>query len=712
MDRTVASKFVREHLDKHGLKDWKVKITTDIKQSFLGLTVYKDKTIIINAHHVDIHPDEECKDTFLHEVAHALTPGHKHDAVWQDKAKELGARPTVCSHLEIPEHVIDAIRSGEMVEMTIEEETYVVKRPKFTITRLQDKCPECGKVAEEIFAIETTLPSGDVVKLITLKCFHIIKKIIPRGTPFEKMVSNDWQDAIKGCKHKFVKHKCIHCNEYCLMDFQVKGAQSAEKGLSIQKGFGIFDDMGLGKTVQALAIVRYHLEYTPTLYAVKSAIKFNWFKQINRWLGPLFMPQIIQTSKDFLIPNLRSYIISYDLLKRFPREKIEKLNIKLVVLDECQQIKNVDSARTQEVRKLVSNPTCKVLALSGTPWKNKGSEFFPVLNIMDPIKFPKYQGFLDRWVDFQWVGDKKKMGGIRNITKFKEYTDALIIRREFNEVIDEFPDINRMKLPVLLDDLSQSSYDDEVSEFVKWYNEAVIGGEEDSLNGLEMLAKMSRMRHITGLAKIPATLGFVEEFVEDTDKKLVIFHHHIDVGNIMYDSLTNTNKNTNPDYYELAQTLVDENIEVMKLDATKSDGERFTIGENFNSCKRAILIGSTIASGEGIDLQTCADCVMHERQWNPQNEDQAAPGRFRRIGQKSSVINISFAEAEGTIDEHFDAIVEQKRKYFHSVMNKSDMPSWDQNEIGKQLAELIVNKHKQKNKGKNKPVVKRELAKY
>ena len=36
----------------------------------------------------------------------------------------------------------------------------------------------------------------------------------------------------------------------------------------------------------------------------------------------------------------------------------------------------------------------------------------------------------------------------------------------------------------------------------------VIGGNEDKLTGMQILAKMSRMRHVVGLAKIPATVPF------------------------------------------------------------------------------------------------------------------------------------------------------------------------------------------------------------
>jgi SNF2 family DNA or RNA helicase len=655
---------------------------------------------MINAHHCDIHPDNEVICTIKHEVAHALTPGHGHDSVWADKAKEIGCDNTLpCSHLNLPEHVIDAIRSGQIVEMTVEEETHVIRRPKYTVTRLQDHCPVCGKVAKEKFSVVTVDREGNDVKLITLECFHVIKKVIPRGTPFEKIVSNDWKPEIRDCKHEWLKNQCLKCGEFKLFEFQVVGARFIESALSMQKGAGIFDDMGLGKTVQGLAYVKFHWKTcSPVLYVTKSAIKFQWLKQILRWLGPEFMGQIIATSKDTLIPGLRSYIIPYDLLRRFPREKLAALKIKLVVLDECQQIKNPDSSRTQEVRKLINNNECKVIPLSGTPWKNRGNEFFPVLNMMDPVKFYSHQHFLETWVEYYWEGAKKKMGGIRNIPRFKKYTEGIMIRREYNEVMDEFPDINRMKMVMQLDQMAQSTYDDAVSEFVKWYNQAIIDGKEESLNPLEILAKMTRMRHITGIEKIPATLGFIEEFIEETERKLVVFVHHIDVGQLMYNSLIDTNKETNPDWYELAETLKAQGIEVMKLTAQLKDSERYDTQVKFNNSKRAVMIASTLASGEGIDLQTCADCVLHERQWNPQNEDQAAPGRFRRIGQLASVINITCTEAEDTVDQHLDGIVEGKRRRFHASMNKGTAPQWNQNEIARELASIIVAKYNAKHK--------------
>lgn len=698
MTRNSALHMLRQQLDKHGLKDWSARITT-AENSPLGVCLSSDKTIILSAYHIDIHPDNEVIDTIMHEIAHALTPGCGHGLTWMDMAKKLGANPIPCSSLYLPAHIIDAIRSGAKVESVTEETKIEVihREQKFKVTQLRDKCPICGKIAAEKFSFDAKDGDGNDCRFITLECFHIFKKIIPKPTPFESFVSNGWKSEIKSCKHKWNKNQCTECNEFRLFNFQILGAQAIEINIaSGNKGFGVFDEMGLGKTVQALAYIKYHPERLPVLYVTKSAIKFQWFKQIIRWLGEDYLPQIITTSKDYLFPGLKSYIIPYDLLRRFPEDKLKSLGIKTIILDECQQIKNADSSRTQATRKLVADEEVRVIPLSGTPWKNRGSEFFPVLNMIHPSKFWSYQAYLDNWVQFYRDGNKKKMGGIKNIPKFIEHTKNLVIRREYEEVMDEFPDINRMKLNVQLDTISQESYDESVGDFVRWYNQFVIDGTEDNISGIELLAKMAVMRHIVGIAKIPATLGYTEEFVEDTDRKLVIFIHHKDVSQLMYSALTDTNVSTNIQWHELALALRDREIEVVRYTADYDDARRWEIQENFNKYPRTIMIASTLACGEGVDLQTCSDCILHERQWNPQNEDQAAPGRFRRIGQIAKVINITVPEAEGTIDEHLDMLVERKRKQFHEVMNKGEIPTWNESDIVKELAATIVTKFNQR----------------
>src|SRR5215467_15056701 len=122
MDRATATQLLRDKLNSNGLKDWKINLTTGLNSGsdnvFFGKCSYKDKTIYLNTHHIDTHPDEEVTNTILHEVAHALCPEHNHDDVWADKARELGCDNVhACTTYSLDAAAIDAIRSGSQLEV-------------------------------------------------------------------------------------------------------------------------------------------------------------------------------------------------------------------------------------------------------------------------------------------------------------------------------------------------------------------------------------------------------------------------------------------------------------------------------------------------------------------------------------------------------------------------------------------------------------------
>lgn len=701
MTRQEAAQYCRDELNRYGLNDWGVRINPDINQGYVGMCSHKDKVIILNAHHVDTHPTAEVKDTILHEVAHALTPGHGHDKVWGDKAMEIGCLSTspTCS-MALDPRVIDAIRSGATVEVTFEEEIVTklvkveetVRRPKYNITRLQDRCEYCGKVAKT--AKETLIENNDDtrpnLKIIMLECGHTIVKKIPKGTPFHLFQMG----GDINCSHEWNKNTCTKCGRNRPYDFQIDGMRFLEMALAVNMGGAVFDEMGLGKTIQAEGVIKYHPELWPTLWIVKSGLKFQFAKSIVLWMGDEHVPQIIEKSNDYLIPGLKHYIVGYDMLvpkvrksksgkdihQGFDITKFDTIGIKCVVLDECQQIKNADSTRTQQVRRVVKGR--KVIPLSGTPWKNRGSELFPVFNMMDPQKFYSGEAFKRQWVNTYWQGNRLMEGGIRNVEKFREYTKDLCIRRERADVMKELPLVNRTKLYVRMDPQQEQVYDDAVEDFVQWFQQ-----QADDIAGMHIIAAMQKMRHLIALAKIPATIEYVDEFIEDTDRKIVVFVHHRDVGVLLFEEF---------------KERFGKDMPVLKLSADMNGEDRFNTQELFNRSPRAIMVASTLAAGEGLNLQTCADCVMHERQWNPANEEQAE-GRFIRIGQTATSVNAVYAHCEGlsTIDPHLDAIVERKRVAFHDTMNKGEYQQWNENSFAKELANAIVNAHKNK-KGQKK----------
>jgi superfamily II DNA or RNA helicase len=687
MNRKDAADLLRRKMNEHGLTDWSVRLNQNAESRFLGLCSYKDKCIILSAHHIDIHPDPDVTNTILHEIAHALVgPGHAHDDVWSAKAREIGCDNTLpCSNLSLSPEIIDAIRSGADVEVTFDE--HLIRTPKYTVTRLQDKCDVCGKVAKTKSEKTIVSPSDDQpdMKLITLECGHMIFKKIPKGTPFHQFQMGG--DA--KCQHEWNKNSCMKCNRKRPYAFQLEGMKFLESALSVNKGGACFDEMGLGKTIQVGGLVYFHPELWPTLWLVKSALKYQTASFILHWMGDEHVPQIVNTSKDWLIPGLKHYIIGYDMLVHktrtlkngtvvtsgFDIKQFDRVGIKLVVLDECQQIKNVDSSRTQMVRQIVKSR--KVIALSGTPWNNRGSELFPVLNMMDPVKFYSESGFKSRWVNTYWSGKYQKEGGIRNIPAFKEHTKDLCIRRERTEVLPELPLVNRTKLNVVMDTTQEKVYDEAVAEFVAWYEAQV-----EDMGGMAIIAAMAKMRRLVALAKIAATEEYVDEFVEDTDRKLCVFAHHKDVQEILFTDI---------------KEKYGDQFPVLQINAEQSSYTRNEVCEKFNASPRAILVASQLAGGEGLNLQTCSDCVMHERQWNPGKEEQCE-GRFIRIGSTATSVSAVYAHLEGitTTDPQLDGIVERKRIQFHELHNKGEAVAWNEDSIMKELAESIVNAHKKK----------------
>lgn len=687
MTRIEAAQLARNELNKHGLSDWAVRLNQNAEGHFLGLCSYRDKTIILNAHHIDIHPTPDVINTIRHEIAHALCPKHGHDEVWAECAKRIGCDNTSpCSNLSLSPEIIDAIRSGATVEVTFDEQ--IIRTPKYNITRLQDKCEYCGKVAKSLK--EITIPNNDDtrpdLKVITLECGHTYIKKIPKGTPFHTFQLGG--DA--SCEHNWDKNTCLLCDRKRPYAFQLDGMRFIEAALAVNNGALCADEMGLGKTIQAMGTVKFHSELWPTLWIVKSGLKYQFAAQIIQWMGDDHVPQMVETSKDFLIPGLKHYIVGYDMLvpkvrtlksgktitQGFDIEQFNRVGIKCVVLDECQQIKNVDSTRTQQVRRVVKGR--KVIALSGTPWKNRGSELFPVLNMLDYIKFNSEEKFKRDHVDYYWQGKYRKEGGIRNIPRFRELTKDIIIRRERAEVMPDLPAVTRTKLYVRMTDNEEAIYDEAVEKFVEWYR-----AQAESITGMHILAMMAKMRHLVGMAKVPATLEYVHEFVEDTDRKLVIFVQHIDVADQLFESLTHHYGSEMP---------------VMHIVGGMNGEKRNDLVNKFNESPRALLVASTLSSGEGLNLQTCADCILHERQWNPANEEQVEC-RFIRIGQEASVVNAVYAHMEGltAIDATLDGINERKRAQFHSVMNKGEAaPSWNQDSFAKELADAIVSGYHRK----------------
>jgi predicted SprT family Zn-dependent metalloprotease len=79
-------------LEMHRLNGWAVAF--DRAATRAGQCRYKEREISLSAKLMQLWTMEQITDTILHEIAHALTPGHGHDAVWQRICLEIGGDPS------------------------------------------------------------------------------------------------------------------------------------------------------------------------------------------------------------------------------------------------------------------------------------------------------------------------------------------------------------------------------------------------------------------------------------------------------------------------------------------------------------------------------------------------------------------------------------------------------------------------------------------
>ena len=525
----------------------------------------------------------------------------------------------------------------------------------------KELCPHCEK--ETIFSEKArfTIPEdGRDTHYITGYCGHVIIKKGLKVTDYSKHLSLDKRAPYP---------------------YQLEGMKFAEKS-----GFraGIFDDMGLGKTIQALVPIMYHEELQPTAIFCKAGLLRQWGDEVVRWLGIDFIAQTIYSGSDPIF-KMKITLFSLDVLRNIDVEKFEKAGFQYVIIDECQHIKNPDSQRTQQVRRMIKNVP-HVVGLSGTPIKNRASEYFTILNILHPERFPSFHTFQRNFLDYYASSYGTKDRGLRNVKQFREHTKDFIIRRLRSEVMPDLPKVDRKMFYVDLEKKAAKEYERESRAFNAYFEAAEREGSENNTEVMtNLLARLAKLRHICGRSKAVDCFEHVTEFLLTTDRKLAIFVHHQDVGGALVSNLT-------------------EWCSKMKLDSplmitgSMTGESRHQIVQKFKQPgKNRILIASTLASGEGLNLQyQCCDCVILERQWNPANEEQVE-ARFTRPDSVNmgGYVSSTYMLAGGTIDEWLTELIEKKRAMFQQVMDNKES-RWQDASLQSELIDIVLQKNREK----------------
>ena len=329
------------------------------------------------------------------------------------------------------------------------------------------------------------------------------------------------------------------------------------------------------------------------------------------------------------------------------KDALSKVGFQSLVFDESHYAKNKDTKRTKALKSLASSIPASgmVLALTGTPVLNRPIELVSQLEIIGRIEeFGGSWNFRKRYCAAKHNGYGWDFTGTSNADELNDLLRRVCyVRRNKADVLTELPAKGRYTVEAELSGQAMKQYRHAEADTLVW-----LGGEGRGSNSAEHLSKITTLKRLAGEGKVEAACEWIDTFLDSTDRKLVVFAHHISVVDAIAERYGNL-RVAGKDSAEARQAAVD---------TFQNDPEHRVIVLNMK------------AGGVGLTLTAASDVLFVEQGWTPAEHDQAED-RCHRIGQEDNV-SAWYLLAEGTIDDDIFALIEKKRVIVDAVTDGED----------------------------------------
>lgn len=412
-----------------------------------------------------------------------------------------------------------------------------------------------------------------------------------------------------------------------LFDYQKVGVEF----LANRKRAMLADDPGLGKTVQVIKACDA-VNARSVLIVCPASVVGVWKREIGIHRVANWEYRVTSFEKATGADNAQLLAGKYDVL----------------VIDEAHFLKSYKAKRTHAIYgkscrgaagSIVSRAD-RVWVLSGTPMPNNSTELWTHLHALAPETIIARHGrpytffeFMLRYCRTMETGFGKKIIGSMREEELHEKLSKFMLRRRKKDVALQLPPLtfDTLEVEAKLD----SNFTEEAEDIRKALEEEGVAG----LRRLRVDGGVSALRRHTGLCKIEACARWVKDWLEaNPDRKIVVFAHHTDVIEGLYDRL---------------------HVHSVRLSgATKAIDRDRAVAKLQNDPLVRCFIGQITAAGVGITLTKASDLLFVESSWVPAEMEQAAQ-RIHRIGQ-TEPCNVMFALIPGSIDEQIQWAVARK----------------------------------------------------
>ena len=453
-------------------------------------------------------------------------------------------------------------------------------------------------------------------------------------------------------KHKLKRAKAGEQFRGKLMNFQKEGLDFLLKS----SGNALLaDEMGLGKTVQTLAYVSTEKQTFPVLIVAPLVTLKNWEREIEKFLkrksrnGRIVESEspsvtLIRTGKSKELPKSDMYVINYELLLK-RSEDIEKIGIRTIVCDEVHNLRSKTTQKYKAVKKLAALPTVNYrIGLSGTPIYNRGSEIWPIIDILKPGLLGSFKEFCEY---FCYVNDKGKAIVLENkrASLRNELQKHVMLRRKKSDVLKELKDKVRYKEVIASD---TDFYLEELDKIWKKLESEQKEAQTEFSKSASYHRAIQSERQIAGIAKLSHVINFVKNIME-IEESVVVFCHHKVIHKLLHESL--------------------QEFSPVSIIGGQSDNLRQDQIDKFQRGESKLMIAGIRAGNVGINLTRAKYVIFAELDWSPAIHRQAED-RLHRIGQKNTVFAY-YLIGNGTLDDHVASILVDKSYEIDAIMDET-----------------------------------------
>lgn len=410
------------------------------------------------------------------------------------------------------------------------------------------------------------------------------------------------------------------------------------------------DDMGLGKTAQLLTYADLTPAVRRVLILAPATVLGVWRREGRRWAPsiPVIIGRSTKAVRRFVAAGdppdepRWALALSWGLAFRVVRE-LREIGFDTVIADEAHNIQTEDTLRTRATLDLAWIAERR-LGGTGTEIRNRPRELWTLLHMVDPLRFPRFKDFGERYCGARWV---TRADGVRiriykgsaRLPELNRVIRPFIMRREKKAVLPQLPEKRRAIVPITATRALLRDHRGVLSDL----------GSANSAISTAALGAMSRMRKEAGLAKVADAVSWILNAVAQ-DEQVVVFLHHIEVHDALGERLTQAGVAWDSIIGATPQSRRDRNVDA------------------FQAGDLQVIVGS-MAMKDGVTL-TAAAHTLHVERWLVPGDEEQAEDRVLRIGQTRGVVN-TYLHLVGTIDEVIALILEAKRPVIAALRDRT-----------------------------------------